>query len=59
MINERDVLRELAAAAADVLEFEETSERFSERTRELLRQAAYRRLKEGLRTAEAWFRENP
>lgn len=59
MTNERDVLRELATAAADVLEFEETRERFSERTRELLRQAAYQRLKEGLRTAEAWFRENP
>lgn len=52
----RELHKETLDAANEVVDFEENRERFSDKTRELLRSQAYGRLKEVLLRSEEFFR---
>ncbi len=52
----RELHKETSDAARDLIDFEENRERFSDKTRDLLRTQAYSRLKEVLLRSEEFFR---
>lgn len=55
----RDLLEEVTLATKDLLDFEENKDKFSEKTREMLRQLSYSRVKEVLLRSEEFFRARP
>ena len=53
------MLEEVTLATKDLLDFEENKDKFSEKTREMLRQLSYSRVKEVLLRSEEFFRARP